>query len=96
MATLDNTDFTEIRDFIRYSPNKQVFRDWGIEKPVWKLLFQAAEDWFIGAFNTTPTTSFKGALDAVMAAQLPEALPALTNPQAVAIGKTWMKWRFSK
>lgn len=87
MAVLDNSDFTEIAQFIRNSPNKAEFKAAGFSKADWKALFQAAEDWFVGAFNTTPTTSFKGALDAVV---------TTTSGQAQAIGKVWMNWRFSK
>jgi len=87
MAVLDNDDFKEIAQYIRLSDYNTEFKTAGFSKAEWKALFQAAEDWFVGAFNTTPSTSFKGALDAVI---------TTTSAQAQAVGKAWMNWRFSK
>ena len=96
MATLDNDDFTSIRQYITRDPiAKAEFKSWGIDKATWKALFQEAEDWFVNGFTTTPTTSFKGALDAVAAAALPDPF-TVTNAQAKQIGYVWTDWRQAK
>lgn len=85
MATLTDGDFTEIRNIISSDPVlKAEFKAWNLAKDVWKAIFQASEDWFVNGFNTTPTTSFKAALDAVS---------TTTGAQAKAIGKVWFAWR---
>lgn len=85
MATLNNTDFQRIRELI-YSDEtiRNVFKSWSLSKTTWKAIFQAAEDWFTGAFNTTPSTSFKAALDSVS---------TTTATQAKWVGKIWFLWR---
>lgn len=90
MATLDDTDFSEIARHINANPGlKDTFKSWGISRLIWQTVFQAAEDWFVGAFNTTPVSSFKAALETA-------AGQALTAAQAIAIGKVWMQWRFKE
>lgn len=87
MATLANEDFTNIRQYIAHdTAAKDEFKSWGINKATWKALFQAAEDWFVDGFTTTPTSSFKAALEAEAG--------AMTNAQAKQIGFIWMHWRF--
>lgn len=85
MATLTDSDYTEIARIIRNDPTfDNTFRSWSFSRPTWKALFQAAETWFTGAFNTTPSTSFKAALDAVA---------TTTANQAKWIGRIWFEWR---
>jgi hypothetical protein len=85
MAVLDNNDYTQIKRLIQSNPDaKAIFKVWGLDKQTWKDLFQAAEDWFVGAFTTTPTTSFQDALDAVA---------TTTTAQAKWVGKVWFMWR---
>jgi len=88
MAVLDNDDFTEIKNQIRGSTHRDTFRSWGLDKPTWKLLFQAAEDWNINGFTVTPTTSFKAALEVEGG--------AMTNAQAKAVAKIWSQWSFKE
>ena len=63
---------------------RQIFKTWSLSKANFYALFQAAETWFVGAFNTIPATSFKAALDAVS---------ATTANQARWFGKIWFMWR---
>ena len=85
MATLTDADFRQIRDLIKSNaPAHAVFRVWSLDKPTWKALFQGAETWFVNAFNTTPATSFKAALDAIS---------TTTAEQARWVGKVWFMWR---
>ena len=87
MAILDNEDFTNIRQYIARDPTaKATFKSWGLSKQVWKDTFQAAEDWFVNGFTTTPTNSFKAALEVEAG--------ATTNAQAKQVGFIWMNWRF--
>jgi hypothetical protein len=89
MAVLDNSSFTEIRQYIKSDPTiRGVFKAWGLSKQTWQDAFQAAEDWFVSAFTTTPTTSFKAAIEVETGAS--------TNAQAKAVARTWMNWRFSR
>jgi hypothetical protein len=77
MATLDNGDFTNIKKIIKRDPTyRDTFKLWGLDKVTWKAAFQAAEDWFVNGFTTTPTTSFKTAIEAETG--------AATNAQASA------------
>ena len=85
MATLTDPDFQQIFRLIQQdAATKQTFKTWSLSKSTWRALFQASEDWFVGAFNTTPATSYKGALDAVT---------TTTIAQAKAVGKIWFAWR---
>ena len=85
MATLTDSDFTQIKHLVRNDSNAwTIFQTWSLSKATWKALFQAAETWFVSAFNTTPATSFKAALDAVV---------TTTANQAKWIGKIWFMWR---
>ena len=87
MATLDNSDFTTIKNIVRSdAPSKAAFKAGGLSKDEYKAVFQAAETWFSTGFTSTPTTSFKDALDV-------EA-PGITNAQAKQVGLVWMCWRF--
>ena len=47
-------------------------------------LFQAAEDWFVGGFNTTPSSSFKAALEGIAG--------LMTNAQARNVSVIWARW----
>jgi len=85
MATLGDSDFTQIKELVRSNPNAwTIFKAWNLSKATWKALFQAAENWFVSAFSVTPASSFKAALDAVT---------ATTVNQARWIGKIWFMWR---
>jgi len=87
MATLTDQDFIKIQQHIKSDPEiNNVFRSWGISKSQWRSLFQAAETWFTGSFNTTPTESFKAALDNVV---------TTTATQAKWVGKVWFAWRIN-
>ena len=88
MATLTPADYQEIQQAIAGSTVKPTFKAWGLNRTTWMALFQAAETWFTNGFLNTPPSSFKAALEAVAG--------TMTNQQAIAIGKIWMQWRFSK
>lgn len=90
MATLANGDFEAIKQKIKSDPvSNTVFKAWGLSKGQWKAVFQAAETWFVTGFTSTPTTSFKAALEAALGA-------GMTNAQAKQVGFVWMGWRFDK
>lgn len=85
MATLSNNDYQQIRELIQTTPAaRAVFKTWNLPRSQWTALFQAAENWFVGAFTAIPSTSFKAALD---------ALVSTTASQARWIGKIWFMWR---
>lgn len=89
MATLNSQDFKDIQQRIRSDPAARAeFKTWPLTKQQWYDLFQAAETWFVSAFTTTPTTSFKAALAVVY--------PSITNAQAKQIAFVWMGWRFMR
>ena len=88
MAVLDNSDFTEIKQQIRSSSYQDTFKFWGLDKQTWKDAFQAAEDWNINGFTTTPTASLKAAFEVEAG--------AMTNAQAKAIAKIWAQWSFKE
>jgi hypothetical protein len=85
MATLGNSDFEYIRDWIQVHPSVwATFKAWSISRPTWKLLLQASEDYMVSAFNNRPATSYKAALDAVS---------TTTGAQAQAIFYAWVSWK---
>jgi hypothetical protein len=85
MATLINTDYQIIVQLIRNDTDiRSVFKVWSLSKQNWKDLFQACENYFVGAFNTRPATSFSAALDVVV---------STTSVQAKWIWKIWSAWR---
>ena len=86
MATLADVDYRQIQQLVRNNDAaRALFKSWGLSKATWRSLFQAAENWFVGAFSgPAPATSFKTALDAV-------ATTTLT--QARWVGKIWFMWR---
>ena len=85
MATLNNADFTEIKKLIkRDATARDIVNAWGLDKQTWKDLFQEAEDWNTNAFLTTPTTSFKAALDVIT---------TTTNQRAKMIWTIWSRWK---
>ena len=87
MATLTTQDFQDIQRMIRADAALwQEFKTWGLTKQQWMNAFQAVEDWFTGAFNTTPTSSFKAALETVTG--------TTTGARAQAVGRIWIQWRF--
>lgn len=89
MATLNSTDYEQIRQKIKSDPvSNAAFRTWGLSKSTWYALFQAAETWFVTGFTSTPTTSFKAAVEAVTG--------TATNAQAKQVAFVWMGWRFEK
>ena len=90
MATLNNDDFTSIKQYVRNDDNARAeFKSWPLDKATWKALFQAMEDWFVDGFAVTPTESTKDALDA----ELPVELQPITNAQAKQVGRIWAQWR---
>lgn len=87
MTTLTSSDFTKIKTDIRNdSASNNVFKAWGLDKPTWKSLLQETEDYFVDAFNVTPSTSYKTAVDAIT---------TITNAQAQMIFKSWASWKSS-
>ena len=87
MATLNNTDFQDIYQRVRSDPTSWAgFRTWGLTKTQYKAAFQGAETWFVNAFTTTPTTSFKAAIEAAIG-------QSCTNAQAKLVGYAWAGWR---
>ncbi len=87
MATLDNSDFTVMRNHIRRTPDlRETFRGVTWTKQVWKDTMQAAEDWFVNGFTATPTESFKAALEVEAG--------AMSNAEAKLVARAWMAWRF--
>lgn len=89
MATLDGTDFRNLKKRIQQDPAAKVqFKGWGLSRSVWKATFQAAENWFVDGFLSLPSTSFKAAIEA-------QTGPT-TNARAIQVGKVWMGWRYAK
>jgi hypothetical protein len=89
MAVLTNADLAEIKR-TAYS-NKSAWTElktlaWS--KQVFSDTLQAAEDWFVNGFTTTPTVSFEAALEAEAG--------TLTTAQAKWIGKVWFQWRIGQ
>ena len=84
MATLDNTDFTDIKETVSSIPvaydDLQLV---ALTKQEWKDTFQAAEDWFVAAFPALKTA-------------LEVESGTLTNSQAKWIGKIWFLWRITQ
>lgn len=89
MTQLDSNDFTQIKKLIRRYPAVEAeVKAWGLDRPTWMALFQAAEDWFVNGFNSTPTSSFKAALEA--------AAGPMTANQAKWLGRIWFEWRIGE
>jgi hypothetical protein len=87
MATLTNDDFSAIKKMVKQNATyRDEFKQWPLDKPTWKAAFQAAEDWFVNGFLTTPASSFKAAIEAETG--------AATNAQVKALGWVWLGWRF--
>lgn len=88
MATLTNEDFQDIRQRVYADATYRAsFKAWGLSKAQYEAALQGAETWFVGAFTTTPSTSFKAAIEAAIGT-------TCTNAQAKLIGFAWMGWRF--
>lgn len=86
MATLDNSDFTEIRRFILADETmRAVLLAWGLDKETWKAALQAIEDWFVNGFSSTPSSSLKAAIEVETG--------ACTNAQANQLTRAWFRWR---
>jgi hypothetical protein len=86
MAVLTNDDYQDIKKFIKNDPTARAeFKAWGLNKQVWMDMFQAAEDWFVNGFLSTPSNSFKEALEVEAG--------AMTNGQAKQVAFVWMCWR---
>lgn len=89
MATLGTSDYEIIKQKIRANQAAwDVFRAWGLTKTQWYSAFQAAETWFVNAFNATPATSAKAAIEVITG--------ACTNNQAKQLLYIWAGWRFDK
>ncbi len=89
MTTLTSSDYRDIKKRIRRDPTaRSEFKIWGLDKPTWYALFQTVEDWFVNGFSTTPTNSFKAAIESVTG--------ATTNARAKVVGFIWMGWRYQK
>ena len=89
MAILGNDDYQQIKKFIRNDPTARAeFKAWPLDKQTWKDAFQAMEDWFVNSFTSTPTETWKTAIDAV-------TVPA-TNGQAKQLAYVWGGWRYRK
>ena len=87
MATLTSSDFTAIKHIIKRDPSaKAVLWGLGLTKSTWYALFQETEDWFVGGFGSTPTSSLKAAMETHAG--------TLTNVQAKEIAWVWMGWRY--
>lgn len=87
MATLDDSDFTEIRRIAKSDDQMYaVLKAWGLNKATWQAALQAIEDWFVGAFNVTaPSTTIK--------AQIETQTGPCTNGQANQLTRAWLRWR---
>lgn len=87
MATLDNTDFREIKTISRSDEQMwSVLRAWGLSKAVWQAALQAIEDWFVDAFNVSaPSATIKAAIEVETG--------ACTNAQANQLTRSWIRWR---
>lgn len=89
MATLSDSDFQQIREIIGSNIEiKTVLKAWGLDKATWKAAFQASEDWFVNGFNSTPSTSYKAAIEVVTG--------ATTVARAKHLALAWIKWRYDK
>ena len=88
MATLTNSDFRDIKKRTQRDLSaKAAFGGWALNKAQWMAAFQAAEDWFVSGFLSTPTESFKAAIEVVTG--------ATTNERTKQLGFVWMGWRFA-
>lgn len=87
MATLDDSDFTEIRRIANADANmKAQLKAWGLSKAEWQAALQAIEDWFVSAFNVSaPSTTIK--------AEIETETGACTNAQANQLTRAWLRWR---
>lgn len=87
MATLDNSDFTEIKRISRSDAQMwEVLQAWGLDKATWQAALQAVEDWFVNAFNVSaPSTTIK--------AEIETETGACTNAQANQLTHAWIRWR---
>jgi hypothetical protein len=87
MATLTNSDFTEIKKIAKRPQFWPTFKAWGLDRATWENTFQAMEDYFVNAFTTRPAGSWKAALEVEGG--------AMTNGQAKAIADVWGIWRIN-
>lgn len=86
MATLVPESYRFIQDWIRNNPaTRDDFHGWGLSKQQYTALFQAIEDYMVGAFTTRPTTSLKAAIEAVTG--------PTTNARALSAVRAWNAWK---
>jgi hypothetical protein len=87
MATLDNSDFTEIKRIVNSDASmKAQLKGWGLDRPTWQAALQAIEDWFVSAFNVSaPSTTIK--------AEIETETGACTTAQANQLTRAWIRWR---
>ena len=87
MATLDDTDFTEIKRIAKSDGQAwAVIKLWGLDRSTWQAALQAIETWFVSAFNVSaPATTIKAAIEAETG--------ACTNAQANQLTRVWIRWR---
>jgi hypothetical protein len=63
MATLTNSDFTEIKKIAKRPQFWPTFKAWGLDRATWENTFQAMEDYFVNAFTTRPDGQAKAIAD---------------------------------
>jgi len=66
MATLDNSDYTWIKNWVKRQPT--VYRSltsWGLSKAIYHNAIQAVENYVVNAFSNVPTTSFRAVVESV-------------------------------
>lgn len=86
MAVLSTSDYQDIKKFIRSDETARAeFKSWGLDKQTWMDAFQGAEDWFVNGFTSTPSSSFKSAIELETG--------ATTNARAKQVGFIWNCWR---
>lgn len=86
MATLNGTDFTYIKRWIKGQPTIAAdFTAWNLTKAQWMAAFQAVEDYMVGAFSTRPAGAMKAAIEV--------ATGATTNARAQNVISAWVSWK---
>lgn len=86
MAVLSTSDYQDIKKLIKNSSAAySEFKSWGLDRQTWMDAFQGAEDWIVNGFTSSPSNSFKSAIEIETG--------AATNAQIKQLSYVWMCWR---
>lgn len=86
MATLNDTDFTRIKEWVSSQPTiKTELKAWGLSRSIWQAAIQAIETYMVDGFGTRPSVSIRAAVESVTG--------ATTSVRVQYIFVIWVSWK---